>query len=304
MRSHNGPERRVALLVLVGLVLPLQGSMARAEVQKLSLYQKTGRAPLVVWGTVADGEHMKAVIRTHEVVKCDIPQRPGESFLLAFRLDSFLREPWQDKITFKTGEEVVLFLRKFTKEDGDQPEKDLYTLMWGAEGKFSLPPEGAQAYVEAIRVFEAILTEPDPDRQEEMLIEGIKDENPFIVEAAFEEMLRQYIGGIDLIPDLIEYFDNPRESFRILAMRLMTQVLDSAAIADREIPERPQLANRIRGRAALDEAAGFRVEAVKALAILGGDESRALLERLSKEDPSQDVRFEASRMLLSWTKVP
>src|SRR5678816_1478543 len=115
---------------------------APADVRPLTQYEKVGRAPLVVWGEVTDGAHRFAVIKTLEVLKITITERPGESFRIAYKLDSFLRTPWQDKISFGVGERVLLFLRKFTKEDGDQPEGDLYTLMWGAEGKVLLPAEG------------------------------------------------------------------------------------------------------------------------------------------------------------------
>src|SRR5262245_45355797 len=111
------PQRAV---VLAGawLTILLAGGAPRADVQPLTLYEKSGRAPLVVWGEVTDGAHRFALVRTLDVVRCRIPEQPGPTFQIAFRLDSFLRPPWQDAITFKTGERVLLFLRKFTKEDG------------------------------------------------------------------------------------------------------------------------------------------------------------------------------------------
>lgn len=280
------------------------GPAPRAQLVPLTLYQKTGRASLVVWGEVTDGEHRFANIRTLEVVHCTIRERPGDAFRIAFRLDSFLRRPWEDKIQFQTGERLLLFLRKFTKEDGEMPEGDIYTLMWGAQGKHLLPPEGEEAHVGAVRAFAAILAQRDSYRQEEMLVEALADPNPIIVEGAFEEMIRQRLGGFDLIPRLTEFFQNPRELSRVSAMRLLSQILADAQVAGRAVPARQDLADLIRGRAAVDEASAFRVEAIAALRELGGEDVRAFLTRLAEQDPSQEVRYEARRTLLGWERRP
>lgn len=304
MRETTTAVRRSTLLA--GGLLVLAGAFvgARADLVPLTLYQKTGRAPLVVWGEVEDGEHRFARIRTLGVVRCSIPECPGDAFRIVFRLESFLRRPWEDKIEFQTGERLLLFLRKFTKEDGERPEGDLYTLMWGAQGRHPLPPEGEEAHVGAARAFAAIHDERDLLAQEEMLVASLSDRNPLIVEGAFEEMTRQRLGGLDLVPRLTGFFESPREAFRVSAARLLSQVLSDARVAGRPVPAREELADLIRGRIALDEAAAFRVEAIAALTEIGGEEVRVFLARLAEEDPSQEVRYEAHRALLAWERRP
>jgi len=300
--ARPGRVRFLLIAPLLGAALAIPG-VCHAEIQKLSLFEKTARAPIVVWAVVTDGENQKAELRMKEMVSCTVVECPGESFRIAFRVDSFLRRPWEDKIEFHTGEEVILFLRKFTKRDGnDESPADLYTLMWGSEGKFVLPPEGARAVIEAIRNFQAIAAQTDPVRQEEAFVAGIRGKNPYVIEGSFQELLEQFMGDLTLVPDLTAYFDSQRADFRILAMRLLARILDDARAAGNEIPLEAELADRLRGRAALDPAEAFRVEAIKALAVLGGNESKSLLERLAKEDPSQLVRYEAARRLLSWEK--
>lgn len=299
MPSRLSARLLVAAVAMAGAGLAFH---AYAEIQKLTLFEKVARAPLVVRATITDGEDQKAQARNLETVTCKIPECPGENFRIAFRLDSFLRRPWEDKIEFHTGEEVFLFLRKFTKQDGDEAPADLYTLMWGSEGKVVLPPEGAQAFEDAVRNFHAIAKEEDPVKQEEAFVAGIRGKNPFVIEASFQELLEQFMGDLSLVPDLTGYFNHQRADFRVLAMRLLARILDDARVSGTEIPDEAELANDLRGRAALDPAAEFRVEAVRALAALGGVESKSLLERLSKEDPSQLVRYEAARRLLSWNK--
>jgi hypothetical protein len=280
-------------------LLLLAAGATRADVTPLTLFERTGRAPLVVWGEVTDGAHRFAVIRTQEILRCSLRERPGGTFRVAFRLDSFLRTPWQDKIEFATGERVILFLRKFTKEDGRQPEGDLYTLMWGAQGKHLLPLEGEQAQVEAVRRFAAILSAPN-DQQEPLLRRALFDSNPMIADAAFEEAIKQGVGDLEMIPQLTGLLSSEREPARVGSLRLMARIFSDARVAGREIPRRDELSDLLRGRARSDPAVSFRVHAVATLAGLGGDDNKAFLESVSRDDPSQLVRYEAHKALTGW----
>lgn len=286
-------------VLLVCLMAPAAASLARAQVTPLTLFERTGRAPLVVWGEITDGAHRFAVVRTEEILRCSIRERPGGTLRIAFRLDSFLRTPWQDKIEFQTGERVILFLRKFTKEDGRQPDGDLYTLMWGAQGKHLLPLEGEQAQVEAVRRFAAILSAPD-DQQAPMLRGALSDPNPVIADGAFEEAIKQGIGDPGMIPQLTALLTSEREPPRVGSLRLMAQIFSDARIAGREVARREELSDLLRGRVRTDPAAAFRVQAIATLAELGGDDNKAFIERVAQDDPSQLVRYEAHKALASW----
>ncbi len=291
------------------LALCLAAPAPRADVRPLTLYEKTGRAPLVVFAQVTDGVHRFAVIRNLGVIKCEIPERPGEAFRIAYKLDSFLRRPWEDKIEFGTGERVLLFLRKFTKEDGERPEGDLYTLMWGAPGKLILPAEGEEAQVQAARAFVEIQALEDFDEQERRLRSALSDRNPIIADGAFEEMLRQRLGDMALVPELTLFFNSTRETVRLQAMRLARQILTDArgagtlagGVESEALSVRlADVKDRIKGLAASDSSAAFRSEAVMTLAVLGGDDVRAFLQKLAKDDTSQEVRYEAERALMGW----
>lgn len=293
--------------VLAGLLLGLacfagQPGRARAEIRALSLYEKCGRAPLVLWGEVTDGDDRFASLRILEVLKGPLPEPsmgPGGAVRIVYRLDSFLRKPWQDRIRFATGERVMLFARRFTREDGEETAPDLFTLMWGAEGKMLLPPEGEEAHVGTARALVAILAESDLDRQAVLLMEATGSANPMLAEAALEELRRQGLAGIEMISRLIPQFSSEREMRRVLAMRLLAQIVSDASAAGREVPERESLSDRVRGLAALDPSAPFRREAVETLAGLGGEGNVAFLRRIAKEDPDQAVRYAAERALLS-----
>ena len=190
------------------LLLATVSDVALAEIQDLTLFQRTGRAKVVVWGEVINHDNQKAVIRTIELIKNTLPQAPPETFRIAFRLESFTRERWEKKITFDKGEEVILFLQRPERRGNDAIPLDLFNLSGGPDGKFVLPPEGGQAYVEAIRFFEQVVNEQDLDKQDALFISGIKSKNPYIVIASFEEMIRSGVGDIDMIPDQVEFFDH------------------------------------------------------------------------------------------------
>ena len=273
----------------------------------MTLYERTGRAPLVVWGEVTDGAHRYAVVRAIETIKCAIPECPAQSFRIAYKLDSFLRRPWQDKIEFATGERTLLFLRKFTKEDGEMPDGDLYTLMWGAQGKATLPAEGEEAHVGAARFFARVLTEKDPDNQAGLLKSALSDKNPYIADTSFDEMTRQGLGDLAMVPDLIRFFEHTREPIRRGALGLLGQIIGDSVSAGRQLSDSidlPALTDRLRALAIADASPEVRVEAVRVLGKLGGEDVRAFLKRVAKEDASQLVRYEAEKTLLDLGPPP
>jgi len=286
------------------LLASLLAHPSRAELRPLTLFEKIGRAPVVVWGEVTDGENRFATIKVSSLIKCTIPERPEETLRIAFRLDSFLRKPWEEKISFATADRVLLFLRKFTKEDGEKPEGDIYTLMWGAQGKLVLPPEGEKAYADAAVAFASILAIQDPAEQERLLRESISSANPLISDGAFQEMIKQGLGDLSMLPEVVAFFDAPREPARVFAMRLLRQLLQDARVAGRAVPSRQDLADRLRGAAVSDPSAAFRAEAVRTLGAIGGEEIKLFLRRLAKEDPSQQVRYEAEKSLLELSLKP
>src|SRR5262245_42896271 len=260
------PRRRLSFVSFL-LAAATAAPPALAAVQPLTLYEKTGRAPLVVWGEVPDGTHRFAIIQTREVIRCTIPERPGDTFRIAFRLDSFLREPWQDSITFANGEHVLLFLRKFTKEDGRQPEGDVYTLMWGAQGKEVLPPEGEAARVAATKRFASILSRPSAE-QPDQIKAALSDENPVISDGAFEQALKEGIGDLEMMPQLTGLLGSPRDPPRVQSLRMIAQIVSDARVAGREIPHPDELSQLLRGRAVTDPSEPVRVQAIAALSQL------------------------------------
>lgn len=298
--THRSTRRaRAARLLACAALAWLTAPPARAEVRPLSLYQKVARSSVALWGEVVEADRY-ATLRVLEVIKCSVPERPGPTMRIAYRLDSFLREPWQDKIEFRKGERVLLFVRPFTKQDGERTAPDLFALLWGAQGKVVLPAEGEEAWVGAARRMSEILAMTDLDAQALALEAEIASPNPHVSEAALSEILEQRLAGASMVPKLLPLLDSPREPVRLLALKGITAALQELRAARLEVPGRPELADRLRGRASTDATVEIRVEAIRALTALGGEEVRAFLELLAREDPSQLVRLEASRSVAGW----
>src|SRR5262249_4070604 len=57
----------IRMLIAFG-ALGAAGAPARSDVRPLTLCERTGRAPLIVWGEVTDGEHRFAVVKVLDVL--------------------------------------------------------------------------------------------------------------------------------------------------------------------------------------------------------------------------------------------
>ena len=68
--------------------------------------------------------------------------------------------------------------------------------------------------------------------------------------------------------------------------------------ARRKLPDQPDVIDRLRGKVLGSGSDDYRAEALKVMVIFAGAAEKPFLERISKEDPSQAVRYEASRALV------
>ena len=114
-----------------------------------------------------------------------------------------------------------------------------------------------------------------------------------LVDAVLElyvKFRRESAAMAGLLEPLLEH---PRPDFRRRAALLLGRVLSRDASAS--LPERPAVISALTGRARRDDDATVRREATAALAALrdaGVDET---LRAIARDDPDQDVRFEAEK---------
>jgi hypothetical protein len=294
--------RVISALLAIGLLSALLPSPARAELNPLTLFQRCGRSPWVIIGEVTDYEKRFAQVRVIEVLKgkYELP-----TLRVVHRLESWLRESWEEKIEFGRERYVVLFLKRYDPEvtDGHKvPEKfegeDMFASSFGAMGVFSLPEEGQEAYMEAVRVFSGVTAIGDPVEQEEAVLALLQSRNPHILQAGLEQTLARRLAMDEDVPTLLGLVENPREPVRLNALQILGQVAEDLRVSGRSLPDQGDIVNRLKSKVLSGESDLYRAEALKVVAGLGGAAERAFIERISKEDRSQIVRYEASRALL------
>ncbi len=289
-----------AAALLAGLIAGSVGA-ALGDVQPLTLYQRVGRAPWIVLGEVTDGDDRFAQIKVVEVLKGSYA-RPD--LRLIYRMENFLRKSWEERIEFPKGERAVFFLKRYEHEeeghkvDEDLKAEDIFASVFGAQGKFALPEEGAPAYLEALREFVRTTSMADPLAQETALIAFLEAENPHVLQAGLEQIIERRLAADAQVPALMRLSDSPRDPVRLNALQALGQVAEDARSAKRPLPDQANVVSVLKGKVMGEGGDVYRVEALRVLATLAGEPERAFLERVSKEDRSQLVRYEAGRALV------
>jgi hypothetical protein len=298
-RMAIGPA---ALTLLTLLSLPGTSPAIHAEVKELTLYQRCGRSPWVILGEVTDADDRFPEVRVIEVLKGSY-ERP--TLRVVFRLQNWLRKGWEDKLAFSPGDKAILFLKRYDPEDTDGekvPEKlradDMFASTFGTEGLYSLPAEGQEAILEAVRAFSKVTAMMDPVAREDALLGFLGSRNPLMVEAGLDEAFSQRLALDDNVPVLLRLADDEREPIRIKALEVLGQVAEDLRAARRKLPDQPDVIDRLRGKVLGSGSDDYRAQALKVMVIFAGAAERPFLKRISKEDPSQKVRYEASLALV------
>jgi hypothetical protein len=286
----------IALLASV-MALPLQ-----AEVAPLTLYQRCGRSPWIIIGTVADHDDRLARIKVVEVLKGSYD---SATLRVVHRLENFLRERWEGKIEFGPEEQVVLFLKRYDPEETQGtriPRKlrapDVFASSFGAQGVFALPAEGQEAYVEAVRAFAAATALEDPTEQEETVLGFLQSANPHILQAGLEQVLDRQLALPEHVTVLMRLVDYDREPVRLNALQVLEQVAGDLESSGRVLPNLADIVDRLKAKVLGSDSDLFRAESLKAVISFAGAAEAEFLRRLSREDPSQLVRYQASRGLV------
>ena len=286
-------ERRAGALRVAGIALlaaALAGAEATADLIQLSLYEKPSESNLVVRGRVRRGDLRLAEIEVEEILK-GVYDRP--TLLIVFRLDNFARKPWEDKVVFRNGEPVLLFLNPFEKESGERPHPDRFTLVRGIQGKVELPPEGSAAILEAVRRFIHVQAQTDIQATTQDLRAFLSDPNPLVAEAGLQQVHRLRLGAPRSVRVLLPLLDHPVPDFRSGALRILAQIFEDRPRWDDVLAEEDHAVDRILLRAREDEDAAVRSEAVRTLEERGKRDVLAAIEQIARQDPTQQVRFQA-----------
>lgn len=278
------------VLFLISSIYPYAYTEAR---ESLTLYEKIAWAQYVIVATVINDDEKYALVSVEENVKGNLSK---DLLNVSFRRENLERELGEPKIEFTKGETVVLFLEPFVTASGKE-KKDVYSPVGRAEGKISVSAESVQLISEAMHRFVKIQALDDQRRIWEEQKALLKEKNRFMVEAGFEEVIKFKIASQEMIPALLAFVRGEDSLFRAFTCTIFGQLFEKERRQKTKIEGREEILRELIQRARGDDAPSVRIEAIRAIEMAGGYEYREILEAISKTDNSQDVRYEAERVL-------
>jgi hypothetical protein len=291
---------RRAAAVLVTILAAAPGSIA--DVKPLTLYQRAGRSPWLILGEVQSVDKRFVEVKVLEVLKGAYAR---DAFRIIYKLENFLRKNFEDRMEFKKGERALFFLKRYESDRPDgklddwMKEEDLFAEAFGAQGKFPVPEEGGSDYLDAIREFVRVSAIADPEAQGTAILKFLESPNPHILEAGLERTIEERLAGPGQVELLLRLSDDPRDPVRLDALQVLGEVAEDLRASGRKLQNHEDIVNVLKGKAIGDGGDLYRVEALKVVFLLAGPEEKPFLLRLSKEDRSQLVRYEAGRSLLA-----
>jgi len=300
-RSHYPgrvtPRSSLLRLVIVTAVLGFAGGELCAvtepppEPVHLGLYEWMATAPIVIAADVVadDGKFVQAIARAaikggltvHAVVLVDLRQANRD------------REAGEAALDLAKGRAYLLLLKLSTRRTNEP--SPVYDLVRGQRGAKALPLEGSAATIDAAARIAEVQERNSDDYLWSTLPDFLQDPNPVLVDAALDLYVKFRRESVALVPVVQPLLEHPRPDFRRRAALLLGHVLVRAGASD--VPERPRLVAELTGRARRDDDVTVRREATSALAALPDAGIDETLRVIARDDPDQNVRFEAEKSI-------
>ena len=293
-RWSDGRPLRRAVAVVAGAALLSIAPAAAADAVRLTVFERMARADLVIRARTLDGAMRFADCEVLEVVR---GAYPSQRIQIAFRLDNMLRPNWDDRIVFDDGVESILLLAPAIDAAGAPLGPDKFSLVGGFFGKIDLPPEGAEAHIQAFRKMGEILGLTDIHAAWEAYRALLGETNPYLIETGFHEVLKFRLGNQAMVPVLLGHLESRHDAFRGDALGVLAQIFESGKRRGTRLDNEDHVVARILTAAITDDNPDVRVRAVRALQAFGRPEILPPLREVAKDDPSQHVRYQASLSL-------
>jgi HEAT repeat protein len=271
-----------------------QGLDRSVHYERLTLFQMIARADIVAHVRVKDGEQRLALVDVVTPLKGELP---APQLRIDFR-DLNLSPQGQGMVVFRDGEEYVLFLERLQFRKPSEKKANILELFQGRRGRMLLPAEGNEVTLGAIRSL-VPLAQAGPEAQIEGLRGLLSSQNALLLEAALEELARLRAATPDDLPALLKMLGDLSPRIRSGALPLIASLFSGLGRTgtERTPDERAALA-LVLERARSDDDVAVRTESVRTLATWPvRDEVVGDLKAISKQDPSQTVRYEAERIL-------
>jgi len=281
----SGSLFRMPVLLLCAFAL-LSVGRVRADVEVLSLYQMTARAPLVARVRGLSGATRRPHVEVVRIFKGHYAA--GTLQVVPTWIDRTDPIPGVEREVFREGEESILFLRPYVDEFGRPGDDRTFSVLSAARGKVDLPSEGSDAVVEAIVRFVQILELKDHNEQGVALRSLLRESSPMLLEAGIEECVRFRFVIPEDADAILSLLAHPRPGFRAGAIGLVRILVLDFPSADNQ-----RLFDSVAGAARLDSDPSVRIGAVRALESFGTEAAFVVIERIGRFDSNQDVRYEA-----------
>jgi hypothetical protein len=293
MTRRLPPTRlRLARFFWLGVLMALAPVFAApAGAAARTLYERLAYADLAVHVRVIDGSLRLAECQVLAVLKGTYT---GEKVFIGFRGIPDNPGYLGPRATFPDGSETILLLMPSLDTDGGRHGLNRFRLVGGATGKIDLPNEGAPATLDAVRRLAAIQGLTDIHQIWAAQRQLIHENNPYLIEAGFAQILKFRLGNAEMVPTLLEYLDSRDDGFRQAALQVQAQIFRKSQTRGEPLGNEDHVVARLLTVTSEDPTPDVRVAAVQALHAYGRPDVVAALEQVAREDPSQDVRYEAT----------
>jgi hypothetical protein len=261
---------------------------------ELTLFDWLEIAPTVVSGVVLGQDGKLTELEVERVLRGKV--RAGELVLIDLKYVNRTRDYDVDPRPLKLspGKSYVLLLQVAPfKKSGDRP---VYRVVRGTRGARDLPPEGSQAFLDALERFARIQDMGNDRATWRLLGSCLEETNPVLLETALGQFLKFRRGDPDLLPSVSPLLDHPATEIRLRASRVIGQIVLRYAAGG--IAQEGELRSAVAARARRDEVVAVRIAATEALKGFGGRETTEILEQIAARDPDQSVRYMAETILL------
>jgi hypothetical protein len=287
---------------LLGYAVPVAGAEREGEPSHprdgAELLQRLSAGPVVVLATVARVDS-KVSLTVREVLRGgSLPA----TLRLAFRGNNLMRQPDTAPFQVRDGETAIFVLTPWVDSRGRQPKPDLFMPAGFAGARIPLPLEGGEALLAAVR--EIVLQQDDVAAgQDARILQWISGQNPWLIDAGLVIAGQLVLADEDWVPVLLERLRDATPERRLRTLAVIAGAMARGRIGDPggdlEVDERVEACQEAIVRLArTDPEFEIRVAAVKALAQAGIPGAREILASIAKDDPSQDVRYEAAASLI------
>jgi hypothetical protein len=258
----------------------------------LNLYEWLATAPVIVAGENVGMFGKHAEFRVESVLRGNASA--GAVIRVAVRRANRDRNRHVDKaLKFEKDLSYLLLLAPSAKQKADGPP--MFELVRGARGAREVPPEGREAYLDAVVRFVRIHERNDDLSTWRELTGMLEETNPLLIETALEQFLKFGRGSSGLLGTLRPLLVHPSHTMRERAARLIGQILQRAGAEP--IPDLVLVQAELAAKARRDSSVPVRVAATEALDAISAETVDTILAEIAREDPDQTVRYAAERLI-------